>query len=352
VLGGSEFMGRTLIPMMLERGHDITTLNRGNEYWGTNVPFGLRVHRLACDRTDASTFSGILSHSGYWDAVVDFSAFDADDMKASVEGLVGVVGHYVYISTDSVYMVSRPPQHTGFRREDDAVRPESDSERKRLNKLDKYAHGKLQGEEVLEKAFRSSGFPFTSLRLPDVFGPYDTSDRHSRYQYWLQISDRFPVHLSADGCTRRLSFVYTVDVATAVLAVLEKGSPTFGLAFNIAASETPTLREYLDLTAAALGCAAHFAQVPVSPETCSGSESDSSSANLLEYFPSVDFGPIDTSKALAQLDWRPTPLAAALQATCVFFEDAWHRFPDQRARAIDDLPDDVRDELCKRKIAA
>lgn len=40
-----------------------------------------------------------------------------------------------------------------------------------------------------------------------------------------------------------------------------------------------------------------------------------------EFLPSVDFGPVDISKALSTLTgWQPTPLAEAIKQTTLFFE--------------------------------
>ncbi len=50
----------------------------------------------------------------------------------------------------------------------------------------------------------------------------------------------------------------------------------------------------------------------------------------MEFLPSVDFGPIDISKALATLQWKPTPMREALKATCDFCDRAWFEYPDER----------------------
>jgi hypothetical protein len=84
--------------------------------------------------------------------------------------------------------------------------------------------------------------------LPDVFGPVknlnicvysltvkrDLTDRFWRYQMWLKVSDVFPVKIRRSMVNKKLSFIYSEDAVSAVLAVIHSGSSTFGKVFNIA----------------------------------------------------------------------------------------------------------------------
>eukprot|EP00466_Bigelowiella_natans_P006342 jgi/Bigna1/79117/fgenesh1_pg.59_\ len=62
-------------------------------------------------------------------------------------------------------------------KESDAIRPESRKEQKMLKREDSYGHKKLRCEEYLEKKSREMGFSYAALRLCDVIGPYDNTDR-------------------------------------------------------------------------------------------------------------------------------------------------------------------------------
>jgi hypothetical protein len=69
------------------------------------------------------------------------------------------------------------------------------------------------------------------------------------------------------------------------------------------------------------------------------STSSSSSSLSMEFLPSVDFGPVDITKALTTLSWKPTPMMDAVRDTTNFCERAWFDFPEERP--LDDFTEDM-----------
>ena len=62
--------------------------------------------------------------------------------------------------------------------ETDALRPKDEKEVNLLKKKDPYGHYKLSGEEALiHYQKHKGGFPWVTLRLADVIGPRDTTNR-------------------------------------------------------------------------------------------------------------------------------------------------------------------------------
>ena len=129
---------------------------------------------------------------------------------------------------------------------------------------------------MLAEQFAEGGFPFISLRLPDVIGPRDTSgvyataadssavltaipttDRWINYQLWLLTGGALgiPPGVPRRLETRPLSFVASFDVAALILKLVERPiDPMWhGHAFNLGFHETPTLIELLLLMAKRLG---------------------------------------------------------------------------------------------------
>ncbi len=97
VLGGTWFLGRTLVEESVARGWEVTCFNRGRT--GQDVPGVVSVRG---DRTDPQALAG-LAEAGPWDAVVDTCGYEPPEVDLSVSALHHQVGIYVLISTISVY---------------------------------------------------------------------------------------------------------------------------------------------------------------------------------------------------------------------------------------------------------
>ncbi len=90
-----------------------------------------------------------------------------------------------------------------------------------------------------------------------------------------------------------------------------------------------------------------------SESSSSSSTSDIADFWTSEWLPSVDFGPIDITKAThipfpssnssSNSNWEPTPLERGLQITCKFFEDAWNRYPS--LHPTDEFPIELKQRL-------
>ncbi len=95
IIGGTQFLGRHFVETALGQGHRVTLFNRGK----TNPDLYPEVEKLLGDR--ASDLSALRGRS--WDVAVDTSGYVPRVVKASAEMLSGSVGHYVFISSLSVY---------------------------------------------------------------------------------------------------------------------------------------------------------------------------------------------------------------------------------------------------------
>jgi nucleoside-diphosphate-sugar epimerase len=102
VLGGTKFLGRAAVEAALGRGHEVTLFNRGE----TNPELFPEAEKLRGDRShDLSALEGRT-----WDAVIDPGGYVPDVVRSSAEALAESVGHYLFISSVSVYAdFSEPP---------------------------------------------------------------------------------------------------------------------------------------------------------------------------------------------------------------------------------------------------
>jgi 2'-hydroxyisoflavone reductase len=95
VLGGTGFVGRAIAELAVERGDDVTVLNRGHH----DTPAG--VTALTGDRTHPDGLAALTGHD--WDAVVDTWSAAPRVVRDAARALSGHAGHYTYISSRSVY---------------------------------------------------------------------------------------------------------------------------------------------------------------------------------------------------------------------------------------------------------
>lgn len=96
-----------------------------------------------CDReneTDLRNLFENILHSVCWDVLIDFSGFEEVDISRTVELLRGRVGHYIFISTDSIYMVCKS-YGTEKREEWQDERPIDPELRQKLSQEDEYVVG-------------------------------------------------------------------------------------------------------------------------------------------------------------------------------------------------------------------
>ncbi|MGQ0570023.1 MAG: hypothetical protein ACT4P5_10925, partial [Armatimonadota bacterium] len=95
ILGGTVFLGRHLVDAALERRHQVTLFNRGQQ----NPDLFPDVEKLRGDR------DGNLDalRPRQWDAVIDTCGYVPRIVSASAALLADRVGHYTFISSISVY---------------------------------------------------------------------------------------------------------------------------------------------------------------------------------------------------------------------------------------------------------
>jgi len=110
IVGGTRFVGRHIVETALVAGHEVTLLHRGRT--GGDL-FPDATHLLADRNGDLGVLAG-----GRWDATVDVSAYRPVQVSTLAAALGGNGGHYVFISSVSVY---EPPAAPGYA-EDSPVR--------------------------------------------------------------------------------------------------------------------------------------------------------------------------------------------------------------------------------------
>ena len=305
VIGGSRFIGLSVVQRLLMDGHRITLLNRGH----TPDPFGTRVSRVIGDRSDPQVLQRAVARRDF-DVVVDVIAFREDDTRAAVEKLSGRIGHFIHISTASVYLI-RDRLLAPFREEDFAGRLAPKTEATASSWT--YAYHKRRCELTLAHAWESDQFPFTTLRLPMVVGPGDYTERAQTYLE--RLLDGGPLILP-DGGLNSWGFLWVADMAETIAANLMNAN-AFGRAYNLAQREIVSLKQFVETAAGSLGLRPTLAAIP------------------LEWLNRLNLGTtfspythdhdivLDTSAAQRDLLFEPTPFLAWCEQFVTDFRAHW-----------------------------
>lgn len=91
VIGGSHLIGYYLLPLLVQNGHHVTVVTRGNRPLSS-----MRVTHVVGDRHTVSL-------SGSFDVAIDTVAYDRPEAEALLNSLNGRLGRYLVISTAFVY---------------------------------------------------------------------------------------------------------------------------------------------------------------------------------------------------------------------------------------------------------
>jgi 2'-hydroxyisoflavone reductase len=160
VLGGTLFLGRHVVDVALERGHDVTLFNRGQ----TRPELFPDVEKLRGDRDgDLGALAGRT-----FDAVVDTSGRVPRIVRETIDAL-GDVGHYTFVSSISVYAdLSTPPTDES---------PLEELEEPSEDWREHYGALKVRCEDAVRERFPTAFIPRPGL----IVGPWDPT---GRFTYW------------------------------------------------------------------------------------------------------------------------------------------------------------------------
>lgn len=214
ILGGTEFVGRAVAEAALARDWQVTVFHRGHH----EAPAGVRV--LRGDRTAPDGLAALAPTPGgaapEWDVVVDTWSGAPSVVLDAARTLAGLVGHYAYVSTRSVYAYPTP---AGLTEDGPLVEGASADAGQRDYGLDKRG-GELAAEAVF-------GDRALLLRAGLILGPWENV---GRLPWWLgRIARGGPV-LAPGPYDNPLQYIDVRDLAEWTLDAAARG---LGGAYNL-----------------------------------------------------------------------------------------------------------------------
>ena len=199
ILGGTRYLGKRLVEMLLKDGHKVTVLSRHPE----KALLGAEV--IGLERQE-----GIKKLFGKtFDMVIDFIAFDGKSVSDTIEKLQ----HKMYVLISSAW-ICRLGKNI---KANEKVTPKGITE---LNSLppvtQKYLLGKLEAENIVLKSYRDYK-DAVILRLPIQWG---VNDPTGRVEFYLRrIQDGHPV-IRVNGGDNIPSMAWMDDTAKAITNVI------------------------------------------------------------------------------------------------------------------------------------
>jgi len=241
IIGGNGIISSSVSRLAVERGHEVTLLNRGVS---TTRPAVDGAEVIIGDADDAASIAAAIG-SREFDVVANFRAFLPAQVEADVALFGGRTGQYIYISSASAYQ--KPI----------ALTPIVEST-PLYNPFWQYSRDKIASEDVLVRAYRDSGFPITIVRPSHT---YDATliPLEGGWTTLQRLLDGKPVIVHGDG-TSWWTLTHARDFARAFVGLF--GNPhAIGGPVHITGDESLTWDEITRQLARALGVEANIVHV-------------------------------------------------------------------------------------------
>jgi nucleoside-diphosphate-sugar epimerase len=242
IIGGNGIISASASRLAVERGMELTLLNRGVD--STRPPIE-GAASIVGDANDPASVRAAVGEREF-DVVANFRAFTPDQVEADVELFAGRTGQYIFISSASAYqkpvahlpIVESTPLHNPFWQ---------------------YSRDKIACEDVLVRAYRSSGFPMTIVRPSHTYDP-TLIPLTGEWTTLARIRDGRPIVIHGDG-TSLWTMTHARDFARAFVGLFANphalGSPV-----HITSDESLTWNAIADLFGRALGVEPNIVHVP------------------------------------------------------------------------------------------
>jgi len=323
-IGGTGNISSTLSQLLVDRGHELHLLNRGQSL-KYPLPKGAKV-------IPGDVHAGALPEAlrgARYDVVVDWIAFTVADIERDLAWFGGAAeaasaGQFIFISSASAYQ--KPPAHPVITESTPLVNPYWE-----------YSRNKIACEERLMVAHRETGFPMTIVRPSHT---YDTivpvAVGKSDYTIIDRIRRGKPVIVHGEG-TSLWTLTHAEDFGRAFIGLL--GNPrTIGHAFHITSDEWLTWDQILRLVGRAAGADPQIVHVPsafigkLDPDTGAGLIGDKSWNALFDNAKIKSFVP----------GWHAQiPFAEGIRRTVDWFD------ADPARRTVDAAADARVDEILR-----
>jgi nucleoside-diphosphate-sugar epimerase len=251
IIGGTGHVGTYLVPRLVEAGHEVVCLSRGQREPYQPHAAWKWVKQIQVDReTEEETgMFGARVRDLEPDAVIDMICFTPESARHLVDALRGRVGHFLHCGTIWVHGPSVEVPTT----EERPRRPFGD-----------YGIKKAASEAYLLEEARRHGFPVTILHPGHIVGPGWrplNPAGHFNPRVFAQLARGEELALPNLGL-ETVHHVHADDVAQAFMQALANWSGAVGESFHVVSPAALSLRGYAESMDAWFGQPARLRFLP------------------------------------------------------------------------------------------
>lgn len=251
VIGGTGHIGTYLVPRLIQAGHEVICLSRGERqpYQDHGIWKHTRMEKVDRVREDAEGRFGARIGALGADIVIDLICFTAESARQIVQGIEGKTGLYLSCGTIWVHgpSVSVPTTETEPRRP-----------------FGEYGMGKAAMESWLLSHARLKGFPVAVLHPGHIVGrgwvPLNPAGNFNPKVFEILARGE---RLSLPNLgLETVHHVHADDVAQAFLRAIENRAAAVGESFHVVSPRALSLRGYAERIAQWFGRKAELEFIP------------------------------------------------------------------------------------------
>jgi 2'-hydroxyisoflavone reductase len=302
ILGGTQFIGRTLVEQLQKlHKYDITLFNRQQ----TQSNLFPEIKKIKGDR-ETDDISQIESES--WDYVIDVSCYYPDSLDRVLKSLKGTLKKYLFVSTCSVY--DNTENQTSL--SDETARILDCTTAQRTDRTnDSYGQRKAECERILQNSIHE----YLIVRPALVYGNYDHTDR---LYYWLYQVQKHSKILLPDHGERLFSLTYVHDLVQTIIAGIETSLQGI---YNVTSTPKASIQQIVDTAAKLLNKT--FEPINASPDFLHKHEINQWSDMPL--WLDSDYFTYSNKKLLEETNIQLTEFDQSLQDTIAYYNTLnWH----------------------------
>jgi nucleoside-diphosphate-sugar epimerase len=291
VIGGTGHVGTYLVPRLVEAGHEVIVVSRGQREPYTPHGAWSSVRHVVADRAEEEAHGtfGPRIRELKPDIVIDMICFTLESAQHLVEALRGEVRAFLHTGTCWVHGRTTTVPVT----EDQPRRPIGD-----------YGIKKAAIEAYLHEEARRHGFPAACILPGHIVGPgWVPLNPQANFnpQVYTRLAQGEPVTLPNAGL-EIVHHVHADDVAQLFMLALANWNAALGESFHALSPAALTLRGYAEAVAGWFGRAPDLGFAPFESwrETVAASDAEASWSHL-EHSPNC----YSIAKSQRLLDYRP-----------------------------------------------